>query len=191
MSVASRINMYLVIYFILSRKQVAIMRLMNSNTIQLSSPEESLLGGFLINVPTSQVLVPEHIEEFAIAAGFIRKNEYHITLIGVDAAHLIDDLEAKDEMMDILYDLEDWNMTPTSKYLFLAKPDIEEGVVKESIIQIVDVPALNEFYEKLAATRVLELPLPPAHITLFTKNGDQGIGVYSQEDLDDYYIRQL
>lgn len=170
---------------------VAILVPMSDETIHLPHPREDILGSFLIDVPMEAIEIPDRITNFAIAAGFKQKSEYHVTLIGAKNAVLVDELEAKDEMLDIIYDIDTWDITPTSRYIFLAKADPEEGTIKESIIQMVAAPAVEEFYEKLKETRILELPLPPAHITLFTRFSDLGIGVYSQDDFDEYYIRQL
>ncbi len=68
---------------------------------------------------------------------------------------------------------------------------LENGMVvtpvhKESIIQMVDLPAMEKLYELLREKGIDLGEVPPAHITLFTAGDDEkGIAVNSEKDLED------
>ena len=59
-----------------------------------------------------------------------------------------------------------------------------------SIIELLDMPGLGDFYRVLAA-RGTALPVPPAHVTLWTHTRPQGIGVADEATLAGLCVREV
>lgn len=78
----------------------------------------------------------------------------------------------------------------TKKYHKIAKEyQGKDGAleIRESIIQMVVMPGLEELYEKINALFGTTFAVPPAHITLYTKGTDpetscHGVGLYSENE---------
>lgn len=126
---------------------------------------------------------------------FDPKEEFHVTIVGFKTGGLIkkaikaDDTVA--DKIDALIANIDWKVSALSEKLHLSKDTTvnvkgggEETVHRESIIQMVSVSGLEEFYEKLNDILGSSLETPPAHVTLYTHGDKTGIGVYSQADLE-------
>lgn len=55
--------------------------------------------------------------------------------------------------------------------------------LRRALIELVEVEGREAFYERLERAAGRPAPRMPAHVTLFTEPGGNGIALYSQEDL--------
>lgn len=144
---------------------------------------------FLLDIPSLTFEIPAWLQKKAQAAEYDNKSEYHVTIIGKKIAAKIGELQAVSAIQALAKQYE-WDMQGTDTYIELAQTD-ESGLHRQSIIQLVSVPAFEPFFDEVEKILLQPIDRPPAHITLFTKNYDRGIGVYSQEDLTRFTVRHL
>lgn len=156
---------------------------------KIISSENSENGSFLLDVPVNIVDVPSWLMEKAKHEGFKAKLEYHVTVIGLDLASMITESGLEDEVRSLI-DSFSWTLKITDNYIELAKDD-DNNIHRQSIICIVEVPELNLFFKILEELTEFVIDRPPAHITLFTKNYDRGIGLYSVNDLNRFKVKEL
>jgi hypothetical protein len=161
--------------------------LMTAHHIKPSSRSDK--GNFLLDVPKDLINIPSWLKDKCLTDGFKEKSEYHVTVIARTLADTIVDLGISDQINTVIQGY-NWSIELTDTYLEIAK-DSDYGVHRQSIIQLVDVPELDAFFDSLEEMVKSPVARPPAHVTIFTKNYDRGIGIYSQDDLDRYMIRKL
>jgi len=82
----------------------------------------------------------------------------------------------------------DWCYTKTHDRRHLVREDIElTGIdrTEESIIMLLKMDGMAEFYSKLKTLGLInkDQPVPPPHVTLYTRNCDLGISVHSESEL--------
>jgi hypothetical protein len=82
----------------------------------------------------------------------------------------------------------DWCYSKTHDLRHLVRVNNElTGVDKteESIIMRLEMGGMTEFYTKLKKLGLIhkDHPVPPPHVTLYTRNCDLGIGVHSETEL--------
>jgi len=118
-----------------------------------------------------------------------RKPEFHLTVIGsrlgrrllawIDAGRL------DEAALAALFEAGDWSLRPRPRCYLLSRPAAGRGGRQVSVVQMVDVPQLAAFYRQLRRLlpRSAAVPTPPPHITLYTRNGPQGIGLRSEQAL--------
>lgn len=110
-------------------------------------------------------------------ARFQPKDEVHITVIGSALGEqLLDALEGEEHRrrFDSLVAATDWHYRLLNRWHHVVRHGDEPA---ESIIRMVDVPPLPAFYTALEAIAGLSIPPRPAHITLYTRGDDGGIGI--------------
>jgi hypothetical protein len=75
----------------------------------------------------------------------------------------------------------------------LRKSCAEYGHVRvaHSIIELIDLPAMAHLHRALGRLLGRQLPVPPAHVTLYTAGCAQGIGVSSPARLRAFAVRRL
>mgnify|MGYP001608645131 FL=1 len=145
------------------------------------------------------------IKELAEKKGFEQKGEFHITVLGFKnggevkkALKALPEPERQNALVQIksLVDSTDWNFTFDPKRYHISKeyvsPDpknkgAELRERRESYIQMVDLPGMKIFYDKLNAILGTNLEAPPAHITLYTGGDDKekskmGIGINTESE---------
>lgn len=54
---------------------------------------------------------------------------------------------------------------------------------KKTLVVMVDISNINEFFEELRKRLDIEVDVQPTHVTLYTLKLDEGIGINGQEDL--------
>jgi hypothetical protein len=111
---------------------------------------------------------------------FEPKDELHITILSQGAAeaavrYIKSSPEAEDTLRRLI-ERTDWSYRKLGRYFHVRR---EPGV--ESIIELVEVPALPGFFEQLSFLTGQELALPPAHVTLYVVGDKKGIGIPDQE----------
>lgn len=128
---------------------------------------------------------------------FSAKEEFHLTVIGTKTARILKELSETDiaaKIEKVLAKI-DWKYSLNKEILKIRKSYYRTDAqgesqkeTRESIIQMIDLTGLDQFYKKMNSTFKTKIDLPVPHITLFSKSTDKrkqlrGIGVYSKEDL--------
>jgi len=143
--------------------------------------------------PDTFPLANKDIEVFGET--FTPKDELHITVIGSDLGLLLQQRIQQDQSINKLlkkiFSETDWSFKQTGPVHMLSRS--KQGVVQQSIILLVDMPGLAAFYKQLITSGLLapDTPLPPAHITLYTRFCPSGIGVPSEDVLAALSVKTL
>jgi len=123
---------------------------------------------------------------------FVPKRELHITVAGREAVATVERVHGKACVEAVLreaFAVCDWRYRRTHRYLRLRRPQ-PPAPDAGSIIEPLDLPGLAEFYRALAAAGC-DLPVPPAHVTLWTHARPRGIGVADEAALAESYVRDV
>lgn len=138
--------------------------------------DEEYYGLFLENDNTGNV-----IESRVLNEGFRKQDKRHITILGGSTKELLKDILSKfssekrknvlEKIKNLLNNLE-WKFKPKEIYRikktgYIDNPNILEN--RESYINIVEMPDMEIFYQKLNSLLKCNLPTQIPHITLFTK----------------------
>ena len=146
------------------------------------------------------LIIPLNKSEFGIGTftvelagkAFKPKQEAHITVFGasVGTALLsqITDKPEIEQQVSSAFENTDWTYKKTIDFRHLVRSCIgpnATGETEESIIILLEMEGMASFYQSLKALDLIDndLPVPPAHVTLYTFNCDEGIGVHSQKEL--------
>jgi len=119
---------------------------------------------------------------------FEPKDELHITVIGTELGLIvqrsINSDRAVEQLLADVFEAIDWSFTQTGPVHLLTR--VKDGVVEKSLILLIDMPGLAGFYARLKDLGLIsaDTPLPPAHITLYTKNCAPGIGIPNNKVLN-------
>jgi hypothetical protein len=123
---------------------------------------------------------------------FIPKQEAHITVFGSDLGTHLQQLFTENPLVEQqviqAFESTDWCYTKTDDLRHLVRENSElTGMDKteESIIMRLEMGGMAEFYTKLKQLDLThkDHPVPPPHVTLYTRNCDLGIGVHSETEL--------
>jgi len=147
---------------------------------------------------------PENLEVNSVEGinGFVRKTEVHITVFGFSTGKklkkLLKGADSSEKMRRLrkLITKTDWSFSFLPKRFHIRKKyegDGGEEETRESVIQMIDLPGLEGFYQTLNAIFGTDFAFPPPHVTLFVKGDNpktskMGIGLYSSEDLAKYTV---
>ena len=116
---------------------------------------------------------------------FDPKSELHITIVSADAAEAVrsfierrpDDAVQVQEMVD------------ETRWVFRALDSfyhVVEAPGVETIIQMVEVPHVAEFFSRLSGLVGQGFILPPTHVTLYMRGTEKGIGLPTQTVFDQF-----
>jgi hypothetical protein len=112
------------------------------------------------------------------------KSEFHVSLICIrDISHLIDpknDLEIQGEIVAEFKVFT--TKQPLDKYEILNDFRFVQRDTKKTVIVMVSVPLLEDFFDVLRSKYTNNIPAQPTHITLYTL-GTGAIGILTKEDL--------
>lgn len=152
------------------------------------------------------LLLPLDRNEFGLGEDKVRldgrmfdpKEEVHITLIGKDLGAQLDIAmqknPEKEALIASIIDQADWSFDNRNRMYHIQKEkQIADGFGKlatataESIVVLVDVPALGSLYDTISTALGETHGLPLAHVTLYTRVDPQGIGLPNQAAFDQYY----
>lgn len=119
---------------------------------------------------------------------FTPKNELHITLVGRTLGQeLARVLGGRlDAATRPAFEALDWSHAPFGERLLIEKPgttDAGERGTVASVIERVELPALDFYYRWLGERLGRQLPVPPAHVTLYTHGKAAGIGIPTPQRL--------
>ena len=165
-----------------------------SSPIELHPLQNIERGRLLLGVPTANVEIPLVAMSYASQGGFKPKDEYHVTVLGKKTQERLLSEGVLDRVIRLLDETPRWNIASLGDILLLRNIETDDGgkqVIEESIVQLVTIPELGTLYDEIRKTTNLNIPTPPAHITLFTKNADRGIGLYSNKQLAEYTVKKL
>ena len=106
---------------------------------------------------------------------FQPKSELHITIISLDAEKVLRGTAQNAEMLARLQDLVSntgWRFRKLNAFYHIVETP---GV--ETLIQMVELPALPDFFTELSRLLGEPFHLPPTHVTLYTIGTEKGIGL--------------
>ena len=123
---------------------------------------------------------------------FVPKQEAHVTVFGSELGTIllqqfIQHPELEQGVHDA-FESTDWSYQKTSDLRHLARtkagPNADD-ITEESIIMLIKMEGMSIFYRKLKELGLIDddYPVPPPHVTLYTRNIDRGIGVDSEKEL--------
>ncbi len=142
------------------------------------------------------VLIELSAESFCLATRdievlgeiFTPKDELHVTLISGEIGLRIQKKIKQDKTIDSLlaktFEEIDWSFGQAGPVHILSSAT--KKIIQQSIIMLVEMPGVTEFYDQLKALGLIEMttPVPPAHVTMYTHNCPLGIGVPNQKTLN-------
>ena len=163
------------------------------NTPETPTPWPGLTAQctLVLPVPCHEWALPSE-ERVIDGMVFVPKRELHITVAGREAVAAVEHVHGKARAEITLreaFAVCDWRYRRTHRYLRLRKP--QPGCpVAGSIIELLDLPDLADFYRALAAAGCV-LPTPPAHVTLWTHAVPQGIGLADEAALAELRVGEV
>jgi hypothetical protein len=137
--------------------------------------------------PGSSVVVPLAIEGLpdeidALGIRWQRKREFHMT--AVPAEPLESAIEDKAELWDrVTRTLSGRSVGPITAGGELRRVHHPERPGVLTLIVMVDAPGLEPLYASLARDLGIEIEPPPAHVTLYSTDPAEGIGIANQQQL--------
>jgi hypothetical protein len=126
---------------------------------------------------------------------FEPKDELHVTVIGTELGLILQEKINSDRTVDRLltktFEAIDWSFTQTGPVHLLSR--VKDAVVEQSIIMLLEMRGVKEFYAQLKTLGLIDAntPIPPAHVTLYTRNCPYGIGVPSEQVLKLLSVKTL
>lgn len=164
--------------------------------------------GTLLHPIAEKLLHLHALEDTASKNGFVRKPEFHITVIGYKNGKVVmnrlnalppEEQHAVIEKINDAAKLVDWSIDPgdvlhiQKEYVVKDADGIETSRERrESLIQQLDVPGMNAFYERMNQLLGTELEPQPPHITLYStstdpKNVSRGIGIDTMAEWEELH----
>lgn len=127
---------------------------------------------------------------------FEPKQELHVTLVGAGLGRELRAMfgEHLDAATRPAFEALDWHLDRTGPHLLIEKPgrtDAGERGTVASVIEMVDLPALRYFHHWLGGLLGRQLPVPPAHVTLYTHGRARGIGIPDRHKLRAWAVREV
>jgi hypothetical protein len=127
--------------------------------------------------------LPESLEVYGNK--LILKSKFHINLINARAtATFIDPNNSETVEADIVSEFKGF-ITEYSleHYRIIKQFRFVQRDVRRTIIIMAEVPNLDKFFEKLREKFHKDIPLQPAHLTLYVNRPERGIGLLSDDEL--------
>jgi len=145
-------------------------------------PYQYLDGNIALQVKLSGKL-PDSLEVHGNK--LILKSKFHITLIDARVTAIsIDPNNSEDVEAEIVSEFKDFiSEYSLEHYRIIQKFRYVQRDVRRTIIIMAEVPNLDRFFEKLRQRFDKDIPLQPAHLTLYVNRPQRGIGLLSDEEL--------
>jgi hypothetical protein len=159
---------------------------------QLNWPGLTSRNTLIIRVDKSEFGIKSTSIEYS-GRTFAAKQEAHITVFGSDLGthlqQLFTDNPLVEQQVKQAFESTDWCYTKTHDLRHLVRENSEltgTDKTEESIIMRLEMGGMAEFYIKLKQLGLIHIdhPVPPPHVTLYTRNCDLGIGVHSESELN-------
>jgi hypothetical protein len=128
--------------------------------------------------------IPENLK-FA-GNEFIIKNEFHITLLAVERiARIIESDNVENLKLEIVDEFNKFVAEhPLTEYRLLDDVRLVTVDNNKTIVVIAELQGIESLFDRLSKKYKVELPVQPAHITLYTLPTDTfGIPIFSYEHL--------
>jgi len=116
------------------------------------------------------------------------KSEFHITLINLeDIAALIDKDNQEKIQKKLIVEVENYlRVDKLEKFKILKQFRFVQRDIRKSVIVMCKLPGADKFFKILREKYNADIPLQPFHITLYASPKDRGIGLLSDEEVEDY-----
>jgi hypothetical protein len=142
-------------------------------------------GFFLLQLRKEDVGVGDAPVDFQ-GKTFMPKEEVHITVIGSNpgqqlAAAMAEDDALVGKMRAAVADY-NWAYELKDEWYHVLRED--EAGPAESIIRMARVPQLEPFYRRVEVLAAVHIPPRPAHVTLYTWNDPDGIGLATWQEFE-------
>jgi hypothetical protein len=116
----------------------------------------------------------------------LRRSEFHISLVCTyKIANLIDASQKDRYEAEIVTFFSEYTQSnplntyaPTGEYRLVKNGD------RVTLIAMVTVPGIEEFFAILRQKYSVDIPLQPTHITIYTLQPEKGIGIFSHKQLE-------
>ena len=158
--------------------------------------------------------IREKIINFAQEKALEEKPEFHISVIATRNGKKISDILAnRENSLELKQKIKDkfesmsWAYKPLGEYYLMSKYYNEDEMQKSgytgmpehsrfTLIQKVEMPELEVFYDWLQEELGEEFDVPVPHTTLFSGSDyepmkNRGLGIYSQSDFDKYMQEKI
>ncbi len=115
----------------------------------------------------------------------ILKSKFHINLINARAtATFIDPNNQETVEAEIVSEFKDFILKyPLEQYQINEKFRYVQRDVRKTIVVMAEISNLDKFFERLRNKFHKDIPLQPAHLTLYVNRPERGIGLLSDEEL--------
>jgi hypothetical protein len=124
--------------------------------------------------------LPAQVE--ALGERWRRKSEFHLTAIAFRALERLE--RARPGASGLIERLAPGRAVgPTAVTADLRRVRHPARPELRTLIVMVDSPGLDELYRDLSAAIGMRLSAPPAHVTLYSSDPDEGIGIVDQREL--------
>jgi hypothetical protein len=143
------------------------------------------------NPDSGYLFVELDLETFELARGgvwfegrlFEAKDELHITILSREAAEavrqLLEDEPEQEDQFRRLIEESNWEFRKLERLYH-----VQEDQQVETIIQMVEMPGLVDFFKQVKELVGKDLELPPTHVTLYMRGTDKGIGLPTQAEFE-------
>lgn len=144
------------------------------------------------------------VSEEAFELGLQLKEEFHITVIGFRVGKQIKEMYATLQIENRIAiengirtfaNSINWEFTPGGqRALYIEKKykNKQGGFdLRKSIIHLLEMPAVQDFYKELNDVFGTTFDIPPPHVTLFVGEDGQGIGIDSEKVLRELSPKEI
>ena len=146
---------------------------------ELRQASVHVLEGQSLVIPLMVEELTESIE--ALGRRWHRKREFHLTVM---VSRLLDPPEERPDVWDRVVKVASGRqlgpVRAGEEFRRVSHPDRAD---LETLIVMVDCPGLEQLVRDLSDALGRRLPVPPAHVTLYSSDPAQGIGIADEQEL--------
>lgn len=117
------------------------------------------------------------------------KDELHITILSREAAEQTANYISRDPQgnprVQELINQAQWGFRMLDRFYHVREEQAE------TVIQIVEMPGLQDFFRKLSELIGQRISIPPVHVTLYMAGTEKGIGLPDQQVFEDLVQGQV
>ncbi len=118
------------------------------------------------------------------------KKELHITILSQDAADQVqkalNKMPARGRQISKLVQEADWSYRKFQRFY-----QVQDEQGNQSIIQMVEVGGLRQFFDHLNQIFETKLKPPPTHVTLYVHGDEEGIALPDQQTFDQRVVGEI
>ncbi|MEX0881748.1 MAG: hypothetical protein WDZ34_02650 [Candidatus Saccharimonadales bacterium] len=152
---------------------------------QMLSRQHQLVAGYIVYSDIKLAGLPESIH--LGGEKLLKKNEFHITIINTEEiAKLIDPGNSQRTKTEIITQCQGFiEKNKLNKFKLLDQFRAVQKDVRKTIVVMCEFPDGEEFFAHLNKKYKKSLPIQPFHVTLYSLDPDVGIGIASNDQLDE------